>query len=73
MGNKQAIVRIISSVTLLILGAYILQEGTSGQSAYADAIVVGGAVCLALGVLILVLAARSIRAERRMLRHVRGG
>jgi hypothetical protein len=73
MGNKSAILEIISSVILLVLGLYILHDGTSNQSANADVIVVGGAVCLALGVLMLVFAGRSILFERRMVRHIRGG
>jgi hypothetical protein len=73
IGNKQAFVRIIYSVTLLILGLYILHEGTSDRSAYADAIVVGGAVCLALSVLLLVFAGGSILSGRRMVRHTSGG
>jgi hypothetical protein len=73
MGQKAATLGIISSVILLIFGLYILHDGTLNQSANADAIVVGGAVCLALGVLMLVFAGRSILFERRMVRHTRGG
>jgi hypothetical protein len=73
VGKKPAIVEIISSVILLILGLYILHDGTSNQSASADVIVVGGAICLALGVLMLIFAGRTILSERRMVRHIRGG
>ncbi len=65
-------VEAISSIALLILGLYILHDGTSDQSADAEAIVVGGAVCLALGISMLVVAGKSILAERRMARHLRG-
>ena len=73
MRRKPAIIEIVSSVTLLILGLYILLDGTSNQSAIADVIVVGGAVCLTLGVLMLFFAGRSILSERRMVRYTRGG
>jgi hypothetical protein len=73
MGRKPAILGIISSVTLLLLGFYILHDGILNQSANAEVIVVGGAVCLALGVLMLVFAGRSILFERRMVRYIRGG
>jgi protein-S-isoprenylcysteine O-methyltransferase Ste14 len=62
----------VTSITLLMLGLYILHYGMSNQSVYADVIVVGGAVCLALGILMIVFAGRSILAERRMARHFRG-
>jgi hypothetical protein len=65
-------VEVISAISLLMLGGYMLQDGTSDQSAIADLIVVGGAVCLALGVLVLVLAGKSVLADRRMARHLRG-
>jgi hypothetical protein len=48
VGKKPKILGITSSIALLILGIYILHDGTLNQSANADAIVVGGAVCLAL-------------------------
>jgi hypothetical protein len=70
--KKPAIVEIISSVILLILGLYILHDGTSNQSAGADVIVLGGAICLALSVLMLIIARRTILSERRMVRHTRG-
>jgi hypothetical protein len=73
VGKKPAIVEIISSVILLILGLYFLHDGTSNQSASADVIVLGGAICLALSVLMLIIAGRTILSERRMVRHTRGG
>jgi uncharacterized membrane protein len=71
--RKASIVESLLSVTLLFLGVYILHVGTADQSPYADAIVVGGAICLALGVTMLILAGRSFRAEHLMARHLRGG
>jgi hypothetical protein len=73
VGKKPKVLGITSSIALLILGIYILHDGTLNQSANADAIVIGGAVCLGLGVLMFVFAGRSILFERRMVRHIRGG
>jgi len=60
---------IIVSVTLFILGLYLLYVGSSNQSVSEAAILIGGAVCLTLGVMTLVSAVRSILWHRRMLRH----
>jgi len=60
---------IIVSVTLFILGLYLLHEGSSNQSVSEEAILIGGAVCFTLGVMTLVSAVRSILWHRRMLRH----
>jgi hypothetical protein len=60
---------VILSATLLILGLYMLREGSSNQSSSAAAILIGGAVCFTLGVMTLVSAVRSILWHRRMLRH----
>ena len=57
------------SAALLFLSLYMLYEGSSDKSASASAILIGGAVCLTLGVMTLVSAVRSILWHRRMLRH----
>jgi choline-glycine betaine transporter len=72
MGTKSVIVEIIASVTLLVSGLYISYDATSNHSVNADAIVICGAVCLALGVLMLVFVGRSILSGRRIVRHIRG-
>ena len=59
---------IILSAILLILGLYLLHEGSSNKSP-GLAILIGGAVCFTLGVMTLVSAARCILWHRRMLRH----
>jgi hypothetical protein len=69
MGRKPTIVELILSVTLLIVGLYILYEGSSNKSANADAMVVGGSVCLTLGAMMFLFAGKSLLALRRMVRH----
>ncbi len=59
----------ILSATLLILGLYMLHEGSSSKSPSEAAILTGGAVCFTLGVMTLVSAVRSILWHRKMLRH----
>ncbi len=59
----------ILSATLLILGLYMLHEGSSSKSPGETAILIGGAVCFTLGVMTLVSAVRSILWHRRMLRQ----
>ena len=59
----------ILSATLLILGLYLLLEGSSNRSSSEAAILIFGAVCFALGVMTLVSAVRSILWHRHMLRH----
>jgi hypothetical protein len=59
----------ILSATLLIVGLYLLREGSSNKSPSDAAILIGGAVCFTLGVMTLVSAVRSILWHRRMVRH----
>jgi uncharacterized membrane protein len=54
---------------LLILGLFMLYVGRSNKSAIASAILIGGAVCFALGVMTLFSAVRSILWHRPMIRH----
>jgi hypothetical protein len=72
MGIKSVIVEIIASVALLVSGLYILYDATSNHSTNADAIVICGAICLALSVLMLIFVGRSILSGRRMVRYTRG-
>ncbi len=60
---------IILSATLLVLGLYMLYEGSSSKSASEAAILIGGAVCFTVSVMTLTSAVRSILWHRRMLRH----
>jgi hypothetical protein len=60
---------IILSATLLVLGLFMLYEGSSNKSASAPAMLIGGAVCFTLGVMTLFSAVRSILWHRRMIRH----
>jgi len=56
------------SATLSIVGLYLLHEGNSNKSPV-EAILIGGAFCLTMGVMTLVSAGRSILWHRRMLRR----
>jgi hypothetical protein len=60
---------IFLSATLLISGLYMLHEAASNKSPNEAAILIGGAVCFALGLMILVSAVRSILWHRMMVRH----
>lgn len=55
---------ILGCVLMLILGLFLLYDGTINQ---APAILIGGAICLTLGVTLLVPAVRNFRWHRRML------
>jgi hypothetical protein len=60
---------IILSATLLVLGLYMLYEGSLNKSASESAILIGGAVCFTLAVMTLFSAIRSILWHRRMVRR----
>ena len=60
---------IILSASLLVVGLYMLYEGSSNKSGSAPAILIAGAVCFTLGVMTLFSAVRSILWHRRMVRH----
>jgi hypothetical protein len=60
----------IISATLLILGLYMLNQGSLNKSTNETAILIGGAVCLTLGVMTLISAVRSILWHRQMMLHV---
>jgi uncharacterized membrane protein len=59
---------VILSSTLSILGIFMLHEGGANKSLSEAAMLIGGAVCLTLGMMTLVSAVRSILWHRRMLR-----
>lgn len=69
MKRISTLFEIILSAALLALGLYMLYEGSSNKSASEAAILIGGAVCLTLGVMTLVSATRSILWHRYMLRQ----
>ena len=69
MRKISTLFEVILSATLLILGLYLLLEGSSNRSSGEAAILICGAVCCALGVMTLVSAIRSILWHRFMLRH----
>jgi hypothetical protein len=60
---------VILSATLLVLGLYMLYEGSSTKSASEAAMLIGGAVCFTVSVMTLFSAVRSILWHRRMVRH----
>jgi hypothetical protein len=60
---------IILSATLLILGIFMLYEGSLNKSTSEAAILIGGAVFFTLSVMTLASAVKSILWHRRMLRH----
>ncbi len=60
---------IILSTALLVLGLFMLYEGSSSKSASAAAILIGGAVFFTVGVMTLFSAFRSILWHRRMVRQ----
>jgi len=60
---------IILSATLLVVGLYMLYEGSSNKSTSEAAILIGGAVFFTLSVMTLFSAVRSILWHRRMVRH----
>jgi hypothetical protein len=60
---------IILSAALLVLGLFMLYEGSSNKSTSATAILIGGAVCFTVGVMTLFSAVRSILWHRRMVRN----
>jgi hypothetical protein len=68
MKRISTLFEIILSATLLLLGLYLLYEGSSNKSTSA-AIQIGGAVCCAVSIMTLVSAVKSILWHRRMLRH----
>jgi hypothetical protein len=69
MKRISTLFEIILSVTLFVLGLYLLYQGGSNKSANEGPIVIGGAVCFTLGVMTLISAVRSIIWHQRMLRQ----
>jgi hypothetical protein len=69
MRRISTLFEIIASTALLILGLYMLYQGSSDKSASEAAMLIGGAVCFTLSVMTLFSAVRSILWHRRMLRQ----
>jgi hypothetical protein len=69
MRRISTFLEVVLPTSLSILGLYMLHEGSSDKSPNEVAILLGGAVCFALGVMTLVSAVRSIFWHRRMLRR----
>ena len=60
---------VMLSATLLVLGLYMLYEGSSTKSASEAAMLIGGAVSFTVSLMTLFPAVRSILWHRRMVRH----
>jgi hypothetical protein len=60
---------IIISATLLVVGLYLLYEGSLGKSTNEAATLIAGAVSFTLGLMTLISAVTSILWHRDMLRH----
>jgi divalent metal cation (Fe/Co/Zn/Cd) transporter len=69
MKRISTLFEIIVSAALLFLGLYMLYEASSNKSTNEAAILIGGAVCFTLSIMILVSAVKSLLWHRRMLRH----
>jgi hypothetical protein len=69
MKRVSTLFEIVLSATLLSLGLYMLHEGGSNRSPSAPALLIGGAVCFTVSLMILVSAIRSFVWHRRMLRR----
>jgi hypothetical protein len=69
MKRISTVFEIILSAALLVLGLFMLQEGISGKSTSAPAILIGGAVFFTAGVMTVTSAVRSILWHRRMVRN----
>ena len=59
------------AATLLVLGLYMLYEGSLNKSPNDAVILVGGAVCFSLSLVALCFAVPSILWHREMLRRVK--
>ena len=69
MKRIATVLEIILSVTLLVTGIFLLYEGTSSKLTSAPAMLIGGAVCFTMSVMMLSSAVKSLVWHRRMLRH----
>jgi divalent metal cation (Fe/Co/Zn/Cd) transporter len=71
MKRISTLFEIIVSAALLFLGLYMLYEASSNKSTNEAAILIGGAVCFTLSIMILVSAVKSLLWHRRMLSKAR--
>ncbi len=69
MRRIPTLLEVMMSAILLVAGLYMLYEPSLNKSSNQAAILIGGAVCLSLGLITLVSAVRSILWHRHMLRH----
>ena len=69
MRRISATVEILISAALLGLGLYLLDNGTLNRAANESAILISAAVCLALSLMTLIAAVRSMLWHRHMLKH----
>jgi hypothetical protein len=63
------LLKVMMSAILLVAGLYMLHETGLSKSLNEIVDMIGGAVCLSLGLLTLVSAVRSILWHRHMVRH----
>ncbi len=73
MKRVSTIFETLTSALMLTLGLYLVKEGISNITWFADASLIVGAAFFSLGFITLYSAARSVLARRAMLRHVTGG
>ena len=69
MNRMTTILEVVASAALLIAGFYWLYDGSQNKTASGPIAVVGGAFCLAVSVVMLVSAAKSILWHRQALKH----
>ncbi len=69
MRRVTTLFEIIVSAALLAGGLYLLHEGLLNNSSVSEPVVIFGAVCFTLSLLVLTGALKSILWHRRMLRH----
>ena len=70
MRRISTVLEMTLSATLLILGLYLLYEGGSDKLASGGGIaLIGGAFCFTLGVMVLIVAVRSVIWHWQMLRQ----
>jgi hypothetical protein len=67
--RRATLFEIIVSAALLTGGLYMLHEGLLNNSNVSGPVVIFGAVCFTLSLLVLAGAVRSVLWHRRMLRH----
>jgi hypothetical protein len=69
MRRTSTLLEVTMSAIMLVVGFYVLREPGLNKSLNETVIIMGGAVCLSIGLVTLVLAVRSILWHRSMSRH----